>query len=158
MKKHYLAGVMAASAFALAGCDILRSMTGMAPDNTTNAVAPPVTPPQPATGTGTGTPADSSTGGPSAVVSGAARQNFTVVNTTGQTVLTLHVSSVNDQNWGPDILGTSVIASGATAQVTFERDQSECMWDIRAVYVDGDTSELRGINLCEVGTVTLTEN
>ena len=96
-------------------------------------------------------------GAPSAAVSGAAQQNFSVINNTSKTVLTLHVSSVTDQNWGPDILGSSVIAPGSTASVTFPRTESQCNWDVRAVYTDSTNAELRNVNLCEVATVTLVE-
>lgn len=101
-------------------------------------------------------PAPAGTSGPTAGVTGAALQNFTVVNGTGHTVMTLHVSATNDNNWGPDILGADVIANGESAQVSFERGESQCLWDIQANYDDGDSTELRGVNLCEVGTVNLT--
>lgn len=48
-----------------------------------------------------------------------------------------------------------MIASGDTAQVSFERGEAQRLCDIRATYDDGDASDLRGANLCEVGTVTL---
>lgn len=48
-----------------------------------------------------------------------------------------------------------MIANGDTAQVSFERGEAQCLWDIRATYDDGDTSDLRGVNLCEVGTAAL---
>lgn len=92
----------------------------------------------------------------SAEVQGQAQQNFTVINNTGHIVMTLNVSPSNEDSWGPDILGASVIANGKSAQVTFERGQSQCQWDIRVTYDDGDTSDMRGVNLCQVATVTLT--
>lgn len=145
-----------AGALALSACDQIpgfgsgNSSTTTTTTNTTTTSAPamPAPPAAPA-------PVP---GGPTAAVSGTAQQNFTVVNTTSQVVFTLHVSSVTDQNWGPDILGSSVIAAGATANVTFPRTEAQCNWDIRAVYANGENTELRNINLCQVGTVTLTEN
>jgi hypothetical protein len=87
---------------------------------------------------------------------GAAQQDFSVVNNTGHTVMTLNVSASNEDQWGPDILGADTLANGETAQVSFERGQDQCLWDIRVTYDDGDTSDMRGVNLCEVATVTLT--
>lgn len=156
MKRLHLVGIVAASALLLAGCDQLRSITGMSSDGnaSTNAAAPAAPAPAPAPAPALSTPS----AGPNASVSGSAQQNFTVVNSTSKTVLTLHVSAVTDENWGPDILGASVIQAGATANVTFPRTESQCNWDIRAVYTDGDDTEMRGVNLCQVATVTLTEN
>ena len=35
----------------------------------------------------------------------AAPQDFTIVNNTGHTVMTLNVSPTSEDEWGPDILG-----------------------------------------------------
>jgi hypothetical protein len=89
-------------------------------------------------------------------VQGGAQQNFTVVNNTGHTVMRLNVSASNDNSWGPDILGRGTLGNGESAEVTFPHDTSQCMWDIRATYDDGTNTEMRGVNLCTVATVTLT--
>ncbi|HEX8640649.1 MAG TPA: hypothetical protein VF704_05780 [Allosphingosinicella sp.] len=86
----------------------------------------------------------------------AAQQDFTVINSSGHDVLTLNVSPSSEESWGPDILGVDILADGDSAEVTFDRDEEECMWDIRVTYDDGDTGDWRGINLCETATVTLT--
>lgn len=148
MKRIHAVGALIASALVTAACNNTAPTAPAA--NTaapaTNAAAPAPAPAAPA-------PAGSAT--PTAGVTGAALQNFTVVNNTGHTVMTLNVSASNDDNWGPDILGADVITNGNTAEVSFERGEAQCLWDIRATYDDGDTSDLRGVNLCEVGTVTL---
>ncbi len=143
MKNMHIAGALVASALVTAGCN---NAAPSAPAANAAAPAAPVAP----------APAPAAPAAPSASVSGAAIQNFTVFNGTGSTVMTLNVSATNDENWGPDILGMDVIGSGQSAQVSFERAGAECMWDVRATYDDGDVSELRGVNLCEVGTVNLT--
>src|SRR3954463_2612152 len=79
-------------------------------------------------------------GTPTAEVQGQARQNFTVVNNTGHVVVTLNVSPSNENSWGPDILGRDVLANGESAAITFERGETQCMWDIKATYDDGDTT------------------
>lgn len=84
------------------------------------------------------------------------QQDFTIVNNTGRTLMTLNVSP-NDQNeWGPDILGTETLANGGSGQVAFTRGNEQCLWDIRATFDDGQTGDWRGVNLCETSTVTLT--
>jgi hypothetical protein len=85
-----------------------------------------------------------------------AQQDFTIVNNTGRTVMTLNVSASDSNEWGPDILGTETIANGASGTVQFARGQEQCLWDLRATFDDGQTGDWRGVNLCETATVTLT--
>ena len=85
----------------------------------------------------------------------AAQQDFTIVNHTGQAIMTLNVSPTTQDTWGPDILGVDVLAADESADITFDNSEDECMWDIRVTYEDGDTGDWRGINLCEITTVTL---
>ncbi|HEV2816735.1 MAG TPA: hypothetical protein VGW40_05890 [Allosphingosinicella sp.] len=147
MKTTYLAGVLLASAFAVAGCNnAATTNNAAAPAADANAVAPAA-------------PAENAGGAATEAAAPAAdqtNQNFTVVNNTGHTVMTLNVSPSNEDSWGPDILGSNVLANGASGQVTFPRGEEQCSWDIRATYDDGDTTDVRGVNLCQVATVTLT--
>ena len=86
----------------------------------------------------------------------AAPQDFTLVNNSGHTVVTLNVSPTAEDEWGPDILGVEVLANGESAEVSFDPDEDHCRYDIRATYDDGDTGDWRNINLCETTTITLT--
>ena len=86
----------------------------------------------------------------------AAAQDFTIHNRTGHTVMTLNVSPSASNEWGPDILGQDVLANGESAEITFDRGEDHCMWDIRVTYDDGDTGDWRGINLCETTDINLT--
>jgi hypothetical protein len=153
MRKLHLAGLLLGSAIILAGCNIQASGGGGAPANTaapasTAAPAPPPAAPAPA--------GEEGSAAPTALVQGQARQNFTVVNNTGHVVMTLNVSPSSETVWGPDILGRDVLGNGESTVITFDRDESVCMWDIRATYDDGDTTDMRQVNLCQVATVTLT--
>jgi hypothetical protein len=85
----------------------------------------------------------------------AAPQDFTITNNTGYVVVTLNVSPSQEIRWGPDILGREVLANGEQAQVTFDRDEGICLWDIRVTYDDGDTGDWRQVNLCETSEITL---
>ena len=86
----------------------------------------------------------------------AARQDFTITNHTGHTIMTLNVSPHSDTRWGPDILGRDTLANGESAQITFPHGETQCNFDIKATYDDGDTTDMRNVNLCTVATVTLT--
>jgi len=152
MKNRYFAGLLLGTAFVLAGCNVQSNTAPKPADNAAPAAAAAPAPAAPAQAPA----AAEGSAAPAAEVQGQARQNFTVVNTTGHTVVTLNVSPTNDNEWGPDILGRDVLNNGESAEVTFERGDSQCQWDIKATYDDGDTTDMRAVNLCTVGTVTLT--
>lgn len=85
----------------------------------------------------------------------AAPQDFTIVNGTGRTVVTINISPTGEDEWGPDLLGSEVMAEGTTASVTFEVDEARCLWDIRATFDDGAVGDWRALDLCEISTITL---
>ncbi|WP_166039232.1 hypothetical protein [Sphingosinicella sp. YJ22] len=144
MKSILYAGAMLAASMTLASCgqDGADRNTGAAANQSA-----------PAGGTSSNASGEAADG---ALQGGAAQQDFSVVNNTGHVVMTLNVSPSNENEWGPDILGTDTLANGETAEVTFQRGSDQCLWDIRVTYDDGDTGDMRGVNLCEVATVTLT--
>jgi hypothetical protein len=146
MKKLNLAGALLASAFAVAACNGGASTNNAAAPAANAAAAAPAAP---AENAGAATEAAAPAGDQT-------NQNFTITNQTGHTVMTLNVSPSNEDNWGPDILGSNVLSNGESASVTFPRAETQCQWDIRATYDDGDTTDVRGVNLCQVTTVNLT--
>ena len=151
MNKMYLTGALLASALAMAGCNkgaTTANNTAARPSNTANAV----TPAAPAGGN----TASGNAAAPATASAGQAQQNFTVVNHTGHTVMTLNVSPNNSDEWGPDILGRAVLANGESAPITFPRTETQCSWDIKATYDDGTNTDMRAVDLCTVATVTLT--
>ena len=143
MRKIHLSGLAAACAFALAGCGGNGEQAAAGNNAATAAEAPAEAPVD-------GEAGDAEDGAL------AGQQDFAIVNNTGHTVMTLNVSPSDSDQWGPDILGTEVIADGASGTVGFPRGQEQCEWDLRATFDDGTTGDWRGVNLCEVATVTLT--
>ncbi|MGZ8282607.1 MAG: hypothetical protein ACXWUN_06595 [Allosphingosinicella sp.] len=141
-------GAVLASMLALAACGGGQDTA----TNTSNTAAPSA----PAAPAGNSVENASATGNQAAGTATAAQQDFTLVNNTGRIVMTLNVSPSDSDEWGPDILGADVVANGQSAQISFERGQAQCNWDFRATYDDGETTDARGVNLCEVATVTLT--
>jgi hypothetical protein len=146
MRKLYLTGALLASALAVAGCN--KAAT------TNTAAAPAANTAAPAAPAGNAAAGNSAAAAPAG--GDQAQQNFTVVNNTGHTVVTLKVSPTNDNNWGPDILGRATLGNGETAQITFPRNTTQCAWDIQATYDDGTNTDMRNVDLCTVATVTLT--
>lgn len=150
MKTTYLTSLLLASAFTLAGCG---GAEKAAPAGNASNAAAPATPAGSNTTTGAGGGQPAPAAGPAA---DQTNQNFTLNNRTGYTVMTLNVSPNNVGEWGPDVLGRDVLANGESVEITFPRAETQCLWDIRATYEDGDTDDMRGVNLCELTTVNLT--
>jgi len=146
MKKLYLTGALFASALAIAGCNKAATTNNTAAPAAANTAAPAA----PAA------PTNAAGGEEGGAATPAGQQNFTLVNNTGHTVVTLNVSASNQNSWGEDILGRDTLANGESAAITFDRSETQCMFDIRATYDDGDTTDARGVNLCTLTTVTLT--
>jgi hypothetical protein len=148
MRKLYLTGALLVSALAVAGCNKAATTNNAAAPAAANTAAPAA-------------PAGNSAAGgnnsaAAAPAGGEAQQNFSVVNNTGHTVVTLNVSATNTDSWGPDILGRDTLANGESAQITFPRTTTQCNWDIKATYDDGTNTDMRNVDLCTVATVTLT--
>ena len=144
MKKLALLGALCASTLVLAACG--------GADTAANKAAPANT----AAPAGNTTAGGEGEGAGGEAAGGQAQQNFTINNNTGHVLTTLNVSPSNEDEWGPDILGRDVLASGESAEISFARGETQCQWDIRATYDDGGTTDARGVNLCEVATVDLT--
>lgn len=149
MNTKLTASATFALALALAACGQQNGAGG----NTAASTAPANSA---AADAGTGNAAEASSETGSAASGDTTQQDFTIVNNTGHTVMTLNVSPTTDQNWGPDILGRDVLANGESAEIEFARADDQCEWDIRVTYDDNDSSVMEGVNLCETTTVTLT--
>jgi hypothetical protein len=83
------------------------------------------------------------------------RQDFALVNRTGYQIDEVYIGPTSSTNWGRDILGSNVLGNNQVFNVRFGAATSECLWDIKVVYNDGDTSEFRRVNLCQVSKVTM---
>jgi hypothetical protein len=96
-------------------------------------------------------------GGPSDPLT-RVQQNFALINRTGHQINELYVSPPASASWGRDILGEDVIPTGTRRNITLPQGIRLCIFDVRVVYADGTSGEVRGVNLCEVSNVTLTWN
>jgi hypothetical protein len=84
-------------------------------------------------------------------------QDFTMRNNTRTTIERVYISAASDTNWGDDRLGrTQTIPAGASHRFNFT-GFSECVFDIKVVFADGDESEKRNVDLCRIGTFNVNE-
>ena len=83
----------------------------------------------------------------------AGQQDFVLLNETGYTIQQVYVSPSNARSWEEDVLGDDVLMDGTRETIRFSRSEDTCLWDLKAVYEDGESAEWQGLNLCEVSVV-----
>jgi hypothetical protein len=85
----------------------------------------------------------------------AADQDFTLANKTGYQIDEVYVGPVSSESWGNDIMGRGSLMDGASVDITFKAPGSECQWDMKVKYNDGDTAEWKNLNLCSISKISL---
>ncbi|MBP0446526.1 Tat pathway signal protein [Roseomonas sp. SSH11] len=80
-----------------------------------------------------------------------AQNRFWLVNNTGDTIQTAHVSPSRLSNWGPDILGNGVLPAGNRVYVT--PNFGDCTLDVRVTFSSGREETRMGLNACSLNTI-----
>jgi hypothetical protein len=83
------------------------------------------------------------------------KQDFTLINKTGLTISELYLSPSKVDEWGEDVLGLDVLATGDKAVISFGRGRKACMWDIKIVDDEDDDVIWENIDLCKASEITL---
>ncbi|MBE2255168.1 MAG: hypothetical protein IAE65_03135 [Ignavibacteria bacterium] len=84
------------------------------------------------------------------------RQNFSMTNNTGMTLIDVYISPSESNDWGEDVIPKDMIADGETFNFTFtDVSPDKCVWDIKFNAEDGVEYFMKGVNLCEISTITL---
>ena len=156
MNKLSLIALLGASAIGLSACGGHTSTTNTTTTTTTSNTVTPAAPAGGNMAAAGGSDDGAATAGSETSGGGEHNQNFTMINHSGHTLVTLNVSPSDSNQWGPDILGRDTLANGESADITFPRGTDQCNWDIRATYDDNDTTDQRGVNLCTTSSVTIT--
>ncbi|WP_157136009.1 Tat pathway signal protein [Teichococcus cervicalis] len=87
-----------------------------------------------------------------AVSSPASAQNrFWLVNQSGQVIESAYVSPSRLDNWGPDILGNSVLPPGQQVHVT--PSAADCVLDVRVRYQGGQEETRMQVNACNLSRI-----
>lgn len=87
------------------------------------------------------------------VTAGAAeaQNRFWLINETGRTIERAYVSSSRVSNWGPDILGASVLPRGERVWVV--PSFGDCVLDVRVTFSGGGESTRMQVNACRISQV-----
>ena len=79
---------------------------------------------------------------------------FMLDNQSSYVVTEFYASPSDVGHWEDDILGADVLGSGDALRITIADGRSQCEYDLRFVFDDGDTME-DTTDLCETGSYTV---
>jgi hypothetical protein len=82
----------------------------------------------------------------------SAQNRFFVVNNSGEQISQIFISSSSVQQWGPDILGASVLPAGNQVWVT--PSFTDCVLDVRVVYQSGRVENRMRVNACAISRIS----
>lgn len=85
----------------------------------------------------------------------AGAQDFTLINNAKYNIVKVYVSPSVSNDWQEDVLGDEVLMIGERVNITFDRSETDAMWDIRVVDENEKTHTWKNINLKKISTVTL---
>ena len=79
----------------------------------------------------------------------ADKSDFWVRNNSNHTISELYLSASNLDAWDNDLLKSSTLQSGDRFQIAFgDGADNTCLYDIRAVFSDGQVVEDYQVNVC----------
>ena len=86
----------------------------------------------------------------------ADKSDFWVRNNSHNTISELYLSASNLDAWDNNLLKSDTLASGDRFQVAFsDAADNTCLYDIRAVFADGQVVEDYQVNVCNNDYYTL---
>jgi len=84
-----------------------------------------------------------------------AKQDFTLVNTTGYTIDKVFVAPTKSDDWEEDVLGRDQLVDKDKVAIHFSRADKTCLWDLKVVYDDATSAEWTKFDLCTVSKITI---
>jgi hypothetical protein len=90
-------------------------------------------------------------------VQAAYDRRVVVYNNTSSTMRAFHASNIGTVDWQEDILGTDVLRPGRRVRINIDDGTGYCRFDFKAVFSDGTKVIRRNVNVCEVGSWTISD-
>jgi len=90
-----------------------------------------------------------------AVFAAPGKQDFVLINKTGVTIVEFYVSPTTTNDWEEDVLGVDTLPPGEDVEITFEREETACKWDLKVVDKEGDSIVWTNIDLCKAEEITI---
>ena len=82
-------------------------------------------------------------------------RDFSLVNSTGDTIERVFVESAKSDEWGEDVLENEPLEDGDSVDITFEGYGKECIFDLKADYQGAESVVWYDLNLCSISRLTL---
>jgi len=80
---------------------------------------------------------------------------FDLKNHSSFDVTEFYASPTGVDDWEDDVLGQDVLAAGDDVEITIGDGRTQCRYDLKFVFDDGDEVERKKVDLCETGSYTL---
>lgn len=80
-----------------------------------------------------------------------------IVNNTSVAMMQFFASSIASKTWEEDILGQDVLVPGDDVMIDIDDGSNACLYDFKAVFLDGDEVTDEDVDVCEVGEYEFTE-
>ncbi len=81
-------------------------------------------------------------------------RDVSLINKSGETIMFLYWSNVDEEYWGDDRLGSDILADGDSWYVTVADNTGACAFDMLGVTASGREIVRPGVNVCSVYEVT----
>jgi hypothetical protein len=82
-------------------------------------------------------------------------RDFQLNNNSNVVIAYVYVSPSAANDWGDDIMGTDVLGSGQSVNITFPKfDGSTCNYDVKVIGTGGEEGYLYKVDLCSVSNVS----
>lgn len=75
-----------------------------------------------------------------------------IINDTGVTMTHFYATNRDQRDWGRDWFGNSVLPSGNSVNLNINDGTGYCIYDLRALFADGDEVTRYGFNVCEMAS------
>jgi hypothetical protein len=82
-------------------------------------------------------------------------RSFDLVNHSRQTVDTVRTSIVDNDSWGPNLLGGDTIGPWELSKLEPFQTLGYCRFDIQVGFENGGSETISNVNLCEVNRVVV---
>jgi hypothetical protein len=89
------------------------------------------------------------------IVAQQSKLDFTLLNRTGVVIHELYVSPDEADDWEEDVLGEKVLKHNESLDITFNRSEKSCDWDLKIKDAEGDEIEWDSLDLCAASHITL---
>jgi hypothetical protein len=81
-------------------------------------------------------------------------RTVSIANNTGFEIIALYGTAAGAAPSEDNIFAGQVLPSGGSLTVDFSNAEGACVFDLRAVFDDGDEAVQSGVDVCTVGSVT----